>query len=83
MTDSNHNPNLLQVELTDLFTGIVAAQRADIFIGAHGGVAELLWKGHPFCCLHRHLRSAPQTHDQCVPAVASTAVQGPTWPTVG
>lgn len=28
---------LPQVELTDLFTGIVAAQRADIFIGAHGG----------------------------------------------
>lgn len=36
-----------EVELTDLFTGIVAAQRADIFIGAHGANMANGWLMRP------------------------------------
>ncbi|KAI7844598.1 hypothetical protein COHA_001838 [Chlorella ohadii] len=37
----------VQVELTDLFAGIVAAQRADIFIGAHGANMANGWLMRP------------------------------------
>ncbi|PRW58044.1 hypothetical protein C2E21_3663 [Chlorella sorokiniana] len=36
-----------EVELTDLFAGIVAAQRADIFIGAHGANMANGWLMRP------------------------------------
>ena len=75
-----------EAEPTDLFSGIAAAQAADVFVGVHGGRSvglPLLYTMNLAACLvaeHCH-RPCPLTRH--IAPLATCLLQAPTWPTPG